>query len=491
MGDVLETSVNYYTLKAKTKSEDSGFGKKRAEPMQEPFLRLLAAARSFLDEGQLLLREARQRQEEAIVAVISEQDAEMKGRAKDMFGIIEEVGAVLLPLIRESKPLPKETLTTLNAGLRSIESHYGACSKSDVLPDPLLKAEPGSRMYPSLVKKVEAVCGRSFGELESREIERCRAHILQGGSHKAFDAQRAEFAAALSSRKRVLFEKYAQELSQSDHIQVHQQVPLGRDGSISMVTWNVLEFPGLRAQDLVFDGVRPVCDMLAKYLGRKDAESTSLLLEAVSSDAVIYCHIERVKAFVHDSMTEHGIDIVLLQEIGAGVKECISDMCKRSGWKVHFSTKNDDAKKCDAMTAIVTKRAFDAVTEIEVQRNNKIRHFAAARFSSTWVVSCHLPLTTVPKEKEDLSASFGSYSMKVLQQIWRRFGHSQSAGDKLEVVIGGDWNAPIRNTIKIAIAHPPEACESISLYAPQCETTLNDFLLDEPVSPIDGFFVLR
>jgi hypothetical protein len=314
--------------------------------------------------------------------------------------------------------------------------------------------------------------------------------LLNGSFHKAFDERRSALASATSACKHHFFAKYAQDLSQSDHIPVGETVTSGTLGPIKVTTWNVLEFPCLGSREPVFDGVRPVCDMVLKGLRRKDAECMNILLEAVSSDVVINHHTRRVLSFVQDEMTHCGTDVLLLQEVNERVRDSILNMCISKGWSAHFSAKNNDAKHCDSMTAIITKHAFDEVAEIEVQRNSKVRHFAAARLGSTWVVCVHLPLSSVPKEKEDLSGSFGSYSLKVLQQLWHRFGSAGSLGNEGAVYAGGDWNAPIRNTIKLATAHPPEGCRRISLFAPQGPTTLCDFLDTDDCSPIDGFFSL-
>lgn len=492
MADFLATSVGYYVIKAKREltsvTGDVPF-KRRGHPMHAPFDAFLQHVRSFLDEGQSILKKAREEEEEAVAAVMLECDAELKRLARDMFKHIEEASAALLPLVEGSKPVPRERLESLNDGIRIIESHFGPCSKSDAVPENLLNAEPGSKLYPGLVKKVETVCSRSLAEMESREVERFQAHLWKSGFHQVFDEKRAAIAATMSDGKRKLFEKYAPHLSESDHLPVHDTMSFGKFGSIKISTWNTLEFPAMRSANPVFDGVRPVCDEFLRELDRKGVDCMNLLLEALSSDVVINCHTERILSFVRDVLTAEGSDIVFLQEIGESVKPRIVELCQSKGWSSHFSAKNDDPKKCDAITAIISKQAFDEVAEMEVSRNNKIRTFAAARFSSCWVVSVHLPLSTTGKDKEDLSGSFGSYSFRILQELFQRFGNGN---DNTVVIAGGDWNAPIRNTtIKIATSHRPAGCSSLSLYAPDCGTSFHDFLLDEVCSPIDGFFCLR
>jgi len=118
----------------------------------------------------------------------------------------------------------------------------------------------------------------------------------------------------------------------------------------------------------VVDGVRPVCDDMLHALARKGSECMQLLLDALCSEVVIRNHMERVLSFIEDSLKNRGADVVLLHEIGEQVRDHILDMCTRLGWAVHFSTKNDDTGKCNAITGIVANTAFDEVTEIEAQR---------------------------------------------------------------------------------------------------------------------------
>jgi len=363
--------------------------------------------------------------------------------------------------------------------------------KSNVIPDQLLKAEPGSRLYPSLVKKVESICSRDLAELEKHETERFRVHVLKGNADKALDTQRSALATTLSNRKQQLFTKYAKEFSHSDHLQVQECMQIGEEVSTVTCSWNVLEFPALGAKKPVVDGVRPVCDAILNALARKSSECMQLLLEAMCSEVVIHNHTERVLSFIEDSLKNRSADVVLLQEVGEQVQDHILDMCMRFGWAAHFSTKNDDAAKCDAITAIVAKNAFDEVTEIEVQRQKKVRRFAAARHGTTWVVSCHLPLVNDPKGKQDQSDANGNFENLFLQQLWSRFGHTHDAGAKTVVIVGGDWNHPVRDIIDLASASPPEGCASVCLRAPQCATTLCDFCSDSTKCAIDGFFCLQ
>jgi len=302
------------------------------------------------------------------------------------------------------------------------------------------------------------------------------------------DSQRAALAATMSSGKQQLFAKYAEELSQSDYMPVHESIPLGGGiDSITVSTWNVLEFPRLSAAQPVFDGVRPVCDMLLKALGRKSAECQQLLVEAVGSEPVISHHIERVTSFVRDALETRGADVVLLQD----VRDRLSEICGSSGWAAHFSQKCDDPKKCNAITAVIAKGPFDEVAEIEVQRQSKIRRFAAARRGSVWAVSCHLPLAAAPREKLQESDRGGNFESRVVKQLWDQCGQGRSNGSRAAVVAGGDWNHPLDEVIGLASASRPEGCTSVSLHAPSCESTLHDYCSGESTIPIDGFLCLR
>merc|ERR1712193_525507 len=97
------------------------------------------------------------------------------------------------------------------------------------------------------------------------------------------------------------------------------------------------------------------------------------------SESVIIKHLERVTCFVEESLTSGSADVLLLQEISDDVKSCVLELCDRLGFAAHFSTKCDDAKKCNAITAIIAKCRFDEVTEIEIVRKEKVRRFAAVR----------------------------------------------------------------------------------------------------------------
>ncbi|CAK0898232.1 unnamed protein product [Prorocentrum cordatum] len=340
MRDPLEIPVAYYILSARLQSlgcvpggalvsflereEDSSPAKNvRDSARFEPFRSMLASAGSFLDEAQLLLRSASEQEEEAVADTISEFASELEGRARDMLNHTREAAALVLPLVRASQPLPLELLERLIAHIHTIESHYGPCNKSDVLPAPLLRAEPGSKLYPSLARKLEAVCGRSIADLRGREIERFRARLLKGSFHRAFDERRSALANETAASKDLLFAAYAEYLSHSDHTPVGEIVHLETLGPMKVTTWNVLEFPCLGSLEPVFDGVRPVCDAILKGLGRKDAECMNILLDAVRSDVVINRHTERVLSFAQYELMHCGTDVLLLQEVNERVRESI------------------------------------------------------------------------------------------------------------------------------------------------------------------------
>lgn len=508
MRDFLETELAYYILNAKSRpltvatcpmhtscsqrSTALTSGNERSHPMHDPFKKLVRATGALLDEATLFLADSRSEEAEAVAAALRDFDAELDSQAQEMFRHIQHMSTTILPLAQASQPLDMHMLEALNMHIRSIESHFGShTGKSDALPDSLLGAKPGSKLYPSLVKKLEAINSRSLAEVRSREAERCRARLLCGGLHQSLDERRRLLAESAAARRAQIASQFAPELSDSDHLPVYESLQQGGRGLVRMVTWNVLEFPCPQSSSVeqVYDGVRPVCDMLLRSVDRKGEENMSVMLGVLGSDAAIIRHTERVLAFVRKMLADSGnADIVLLQEVGEPIRESLVDLCVSNGWSAHFSTKISDPKRCDAMTAILARCSFDEVAEYEVQRNNKIRNFAAARLGTTWVVSVHLPLFSgQKKEKEDLSGSHGSYILKVLHQLWQHFGRLEGT----EVLAGGDWNEELRQALELASAHPPEGCRSISLHAPDCETTLNDFLDDRSLGPIDGFFIMR
>jgi len=505
MRDFLETEVAYYILKAKSRQVTAGTcqvrtsqrstlfasGNEKSRPMQDPFRKMVQATGALMEEATLFLASSHSEEEEALDAALHDFDAEMDSQAQEMLTHIQQVSATVLPLAHASHPLDMHMLEALNEHIRGIESHFGAnAGKSDALPDSLLGAKPGSKLYPGLVKKLETICGRSLAELRGREAERCRAQLIRGGLHQSLDARRKLLAESGAARKEQFASQFAPDLSDSDHLPVYETLHLGAWGLVRMVTWNVLEFPCPRSTSVeqVYDGVRPVCDMLLNSLDRKGEENMGVMLEVLGSDAAITHHTERVLTFVRKMLADSGsADIVLLQEVGEPVKESLMDLCVSNGWSAHFSTKISDPKRCDAMTAVLARRSSDEVAEFTLQRNKKVRNFAAARFGTTWVVSVHLPLKNSQKETEDLSDSHGSYTLKVLQQLWHHFGNPEGT----EVLAGGDWNDALHSVFELATVHPAQGCRSISLHAPDYETTLNGFLDDESLGPIDGFFMLR
>merc|ERR1712226_922548 len=101
------------------------------------------------------------------------------------------------------------------------------------------------------------------------------------------------------------------------------------------------------------EGVVPLCDLIIKHTQRK--EERLALLDAMCSEPVITQHTQQLLQTIRDALDAKGAQLVLLQELSAATQAAIQQLSQQRGWHSCFSTGNDDPKKCDAITGVVSK----------------------------------------------------------------------------------------------------------------------------------------
>jgi len=497
MDDVLATSIAYYTRHAQAAaaascasrpSSRANSTRNREDAAFAPFHAFVKGAASFLEQVDALEQRLQAQLDAALQVALEAQGPVLKQRAEALFAVVDRAKEAVAS-VPSGEPLPRELLSTLNRGILECEKQTGA-KPSDAIPENLLQAAPDSKLYPSLRKKVEALCARPLDWLEQREQQRYRDAVAKGGQHEGYDTRAAEVNATRSHRIAELHTKFAEDLSTSDHLPIQERVLMNNKGETILVSsWNTLEFPKAGATEPVLDGVKPVCDCLNKCIGQKSKERIHWLQDAMSSKVVIERHTQRILNFVQESIQVHHSQVVLLQEIGFDVQDKLTELCSQRGWSSHFSRKCDDDKKCNAITAVISPDSFDEVDEFECQRYSKKRRFAAVRQKSLWTVSCHLPLVASPKNPEDFD---GSFEPKVLAQLWDHFGsRGPSDAVRCTLLAGGDWNTELWAAVLKARAQPPTGSSSVTLHAPDSVTSLDDFSRDLSAGPIDGVLCVQ
>lgn len=154
MDDFLATSIRYYAefnleRQAPRKPDDSA---------EEAFAAVVKGIKAFMDEATRVDEEFRQLWRETVDSFQRQREPELKEHAAEVQGAVMNLAKELLPKVQAQEPLPLELLQQLNAAVQRFESRYsGALGKSDLLPEQLLTAAPGSKLYPGLLKKVEAI----------------------------------------------------------------------------------------------------------------------------------------------------------------------------------------------------------------------------------------------------------------------------------------------------------------------------------------------
>jgi len=270
---------------------------------------------------------------------------------------------------------------------------------------------------------------------------------MGGGHHPTLDVQMAELQAKKKESTNGLYQKYGGVLAQSDHTPVYKKVGTG-DAELSIMVWNVMEFPASKRppeRDAVIEGLVPFTDAVLKELKRE--EDRQLLLDTLSSDEIIELHTEQVCKMIQQGFEERDVDVILLQELGYSVQERIKDLCKGKSWYTCFSSGNSDDGKCDAITGIISNKDFQEEEGggVEIQEGRTVRHFAAARRGTSWLVSCHVPLGS--QEREGAKQEVG---VKVIQKLVQELH-----GKGKSLVVGGDWNSDIKGVQLRVSSHMP------------------------------------
>eukprot|EP00928_Gymnodinium_smaydae_P017647 TRINITY_DN16750_c0_g1_i3.p2 TRINITY_DN16750_c0_g1~~TRINITY_DN16750_c0_g1_i3.p2 ORF type:complete len:500 (-),score=122.93 TRINITY_DN16750_c0_g1_i3:124-1623(-) len=484
IADFVETRMRYYAFAARATGhcvKSAGTGAKSggaAVPVNghnvlNGFESAMRGISGFLDRALALLAAQRDAEQTAVEAILRARAATLRGHAEAAFATMRRAAEQLEPRLKlePPEPLPAEALGALNEAVLGIEGRYGVSAKADAIPAQLLSAQPGTRLYPNLVKKVDALCARDLAEVERREVEACRTQLLAGGADAALDSRRTELTAERDAAMRTLIADSVGVLSLSDHLPIEREIAIGpRSASpLRLLTWNVMEFPLPGAKDPVLDGVSPYCDMMLKFLDRKGTDERTSLLQALTSDAVIEEHYRAVERRVQEALEAGGVDAVLLQEINGALQARLTERCSEKGWSACFSSANGDPSKCDAITAILAKEPFDEQTQVEIQENKKVRNFAAVRRGSVWIVSCHVPMASGKKGQE----SGEEVAARVAGQLYT-FARSRAAasGDDSasELVIGGDWNANLREVEARVAGAPPQGMTRAQRLQERCPT---------------------
>jgi exonuclease III len=411
-------------------------------------------------------------EEDAVNGVVMQHDMSFKQNAAAAFSAISATANQLLPKARAQEPLPTDLLISLNTAVSATESRYNM-ARSDTIPMNLMNSQPGSKLYPGLLKKVETLCSRTMQELEQRERDAFKNQLLRGGQNPALDAQRADLEARLKQSKDGFVQKYAQILSQSDHLPVYKEVPAGAQ-NLKIMTWNVMEFPKA-GQALIMDGLIPMIDLIVKQLSR-GKEERQVLMDALVSEVIIGQHCVQMLNMVSDAFETRGMDAVVLQEIGTDTQAQLTQLCIQKGWQVCFSTGNADPMKLDAITGIVSKKPFDEQTQIEVVENKKSRNFAAVRIGTAWLVSCHIPLgnQATEEQKQDVGA-------RMAQEISQRCVRH---GSGLMLICAGDWNADVNGVKNRLSLNLPYGCSQVAVYT-DAKTAFG------AAFPVDGVICLQ
>merc|ERR1712032_959430 len=133
--------------------------------------------------------------------------------------------------------------------------------------------------------------------------------------------------------------------------------------------------------DPMQEGVVPICDLIIKHTQRKDDRQA--LLDAISSEHTIAAHTQHVLQKIREAIDTKGVEVILLQEISSDTQAQITQLCQQRGWQHCFATGNDDPKKCDAITGIISRTPFVEQMQVDFQEV-KVRYFAAVRVGNTW-----------------------------------------------------------------------------------------------------------
>lgn len=439
---------------------------------------MLQDASAFLDVGRQIQEDSQQLEEEAVAAAVARRLPGLQEHVTRGVRSLEQVAKRLLANIAEGKLLPADDLEALNVAIGAIEQPYPLI-KSDAIPKQLLNAEPGSKLYPHLIKKIEVVCKRSALDIEQRCSDALRGQLLQAGLDPDLDHQRQNIASDYRSSFEKHALKYTSLLSLSDHSPVFASIPTEGTPSApawKVFTWNVLEFPksddcGCGSRSIT-DGVNPVCGQLISALNnrkRKRADEHSMLLSGMSLKPVINYHVDAVVDLVRCALADARADVAMLQELNRETVARLREACESSGLHYTFSPARDDESKCDAITAVISNMPLTEHKNVTVQEGNKIRQFAAGKISSTWFVSCHMPMDESQARKKKGGTAVtcdGDVAAKAVNKIIEEVFVKSCAK---QLVIGGDWNTDLRlffDRLSKPEAKLERCGKTVSLHAP-------------------------
>lgn len=207
------------------------------------------------------------------------------------------------------------------------------------------------------------------------------------------------------------------------------------------------------------------------------------------SKSVVTKHLDLVLGELQAAISsERGLDAVFLQEVNDNLSRRLVTLCAKYGWSAHFSKSSGEQGKCDAITALLSRRPFDETSEHDVVEGHKHRRFVSGRWTNSWLVCCHMPQEASQKERRkrklgDDSWEEGEMGVRVVRQLVDRFllGHSEPRA--IQLVVGGDWNT---NTAKMAkLAEAEFTTAKVALFAPTTSTCL------DVEWPIDAFLSVR
>jgi hypothetical protein len=392
-------------------------------------------------------------EEETNNAVLAQYEPTVQQHAAEIDAMVSALRSDLIPRVQAQAPFPLESLDALNTSYQACELRYGI-KRSELIPANLLTAQPGSKLYPSLSKKVEVLCNRDLDALAKRERENLKKWLLQGGNHPDLDAQRKALEMNAKQNTQAILVKHAASITPSDHQPVVKTVPLAGGVQSTIMCWNLMEYPQANRAEgtcAVIEGVVPLVDLVVKNL-QSPKDERQIMLDAFFSDDIINQHTSQVLQQIRDAF-DRGTEVAMLQEVGKDIQAHLQALCTERGWHVCFSSGNDDPNKCYAATAVLSSRPFEEQTQVEFLEGKKARVFAAVRQGATWFVSCHVPLSNQSTEeaKQDVG-------VRLLQEMSQRFLHGCA------LVTGGDWNSDVNGVRNRISAGLPYGCQDVQVH---------------------------
>jgi len=438
---------------------------------------------AFLKDANALQAKCK-RQDDAIVsAALSKFEEQFAKQAAEVYQIITSVSSGesgLTAILDAGEAPPEEHLTALNAALEG-------CLPSEMIPAKLAEAKPGGKKFEGLLQKVRKVCSFDEATLNSKLRALTEFALRKGSGDSELASARKALEKDLATDLLKNAEKHARALAQSDHPPIYHTVQLSKDRSLDVMSWNTLEFPQLvrgaqhASSEVVCDGIAPSCRVLLQILKKKGKDQQEFLMNAMSSQQVIATHVELILQEVRHALAERKVEVVLLQEVSTAVQDQLMQQSQIYGWHVHFAQANSDLKKCDAITCVISLRAFDETAEFECLEGKKPRFFAAVRQGPVWIVSCHVPVEVLTKEQKKEGVPTHGNAVKAtrtFERIVSRFLAEGSSADIL--VLGGDFNTDVQ--ILKSNLTTKSCCSQVGLEAPDAATCF------DVEWPIDGIF---